>query len=251
MNKINKGILLSPFPIIFEGLPIYKPTLKEIYYSIGFENYHRATNLLTITDIEIEKYYKSIDQPIEELEPFLWLLNAAKSSEVFLLELSFAFFTYLKKQVVIKDDNFCFFDEETGASFFLTRNNFSNFQKIIRQINGDDDFDEDEREIITDNLRMKKKFLEKRKKLKEAKEKQRLKAKEQNKGNEIGIPDMISSLCIYNVGYNLTNVWDLTIYQLYNQFQKCQRKDDYDKNYQALLAGADKTKIKMKSWIKD
>ena len=98
---------------------------------------------------------------------------------------------------------------------------------------------------------MKKKFLEKRKKLKEAKEKQRLKAKERNKGNEIGIPDMISSLCIYNVGYNLTNVWDLTIYQLYNQFQKCQRKDDYDKNYQALLAGADKTKIKIKSWIKD
>ena len=249
LMKIDKGSLLSPFPLNFYGLKIYKPTLREIYGEIGFANYNRYTNLLTMSNIEIEKYYNSINQPVEELEPFLWLLKMAKQDNTFLLELTLAFFTYLKKKLIIKDDKFYF--QEDKKFFCLTRENFSDFQKIIRLLNCADldEDEEEEREIITDNLKMKKKFLEKRKKLKEAKAKEKL--KNQQKGEKIDAAGVISALCVYNSGYNMMNVWDLTIYQLYNQFQKSQKKEKHDNDYSALLAGADSKKIKLTNWIKD
>lgn len=250
MIKIDKGSLLSPFPIIYKGLTIYKPTLKEIYEQLGIANYNRSTNLLTITDIDLGNYYKNNNLPLGEVEPYLWLLQNAQNNKTFLLELSLAFFTYVKRPLIIKNNSFCLLDEK-NAPFILTREDFPDFQKIIRLINCVEEDNNDEDEIITDNLYMKQKFMEKRRKLKEAKEKERKKEAEKNKGQEIQLPDMISALCVFNCGYTLTNVWDLTIYQLHNQFKKCQEKDIFEKDYAALLAGADKKKVKLKNWIKN
>ena len=84
--------------------------------------------------------------------------------------------------------------------------------------------EEEDDEIITDDLEMKKKFEEARKKLKLAKAKAR--------------------------GYTLFNVWDLTIYQLYDQFKRLQLKEDYETGTQMLLAGVDSKKVDLQYWIK-
>ena len=102
----------------------------------------------------------------------------------------------------------------------------------------------DNREIVE---RFKQKFIKARLKLREAKKRER--EKNSQKGDGITLPDIISSLCAYGIGYTMLNVWDLTIYQLYDQFEKVTGKDRYDKDYAAILAGADAKKIKLKNWM--
>lgn len=43
-------------------------------------------------------------------------------------------------------------------------------------------------------------------------------AKKQGKQNQIGLGNIISYLCSQNCGYTFFNIWDLTIYQLFDQF---------------------------------
>lgn len=90
----------------------------------------------------------------------------------------------------------------------MTEENYGDFQNVIRRILMIEKTDE--REIITDDERMKRKFMEKRRLLQKAKEKER--AKSQDDKNSISIADMVSAVCAYGMGYNLTNIWDLTIY---------------------------------------
>ncbi|CRH60014.1 Uncharacterised protein [Chlamydia trachomatis] len=69
---------------------------------------------------------------------------------------------------------------------------------------------EEEREIISPNEKLKQKFIKARLKLREAKKRER--EKNSQKGDGITLPDIISSLCAYGIGYTMLNVWDLTIY---------------------------------------
>lgn len=84
-------------------------------------------------------------------------------------------------------------------------------------------------------------------KLREAKRLER--EKNAKNGDGITLPDIITSLCACGVGYTMYNVWDLTIYQLYEAFERVQAKDKYDKEYAAILAGADPKKVKLKNWM--
>lgn len=242
MNDIS---LLTSDPIIFKGIPIYKPTLREIF-SIGKNQFNRSTKLLTLSDIEIGEYYKKCNIENGELEPFLFIFNSAKE-KTFFLELQFAFFTYIKKQVILSKEGFSFNFEEKGI-LTIRREDFSEFQNIIRKINCD--YDEIfEREIITDDLKRKEKFMNARKLLRQAKEKEKKRQLESD--SVLTLEDIISGLCVYNAGYNLYNVWDLTLYQLQDQFQKCRNRENYEHNFQILLAGGDKTKIHLTDWLKN
>ena len=110
-----------------------------------------------------------------------------------------------------------------------------------------DDVEED-RVINSPNERLKQKFIKARLTFREARRLQR--ERDAQKGNGITLPDISFSLCVYGIGYDIFNVWDLTIYQLYEIFEKVQAKDEYEHNYSALLAGADSKKIKLKNWMK-
>lgn len=246
MAKIDTFTLLSPDPINFYSLKIYKPTLSDIS-KMGYGNFKRVSNLLMLNDIQISSYYEKQGIKNGELEPFLFLLQNSASDKTFFLEIQLAFFTYFKKQVLITKSGF-FVDNDKKEKICISRDRFNEFQNIIRQINMNYDED-DEREIITDNLKMKQKFMEKRKLLRKTKERE--KQRDQDNGKTLTLGQIISGLCTYDSGYNMTNVWNLTIYQLYDQFYRCQKREKYQNDYKALLAGADNNKIKLSYWIKD
>lgn len=246
MTSINKLDLLSNEPIQFQNrLQIYKPTLAQIV-KMGYENFSRASKILTLTDTQIQDQLESQGIFNQTYSPLSYLLLISKNA-LFFLEVQLAFTTYIQKPVILNfEKNFIEIPFEKEDSFILDEANFPDFQHILNLILGNTQ--EIEREIISENEKMKRKFLEKRKMLQRAKEKERLRDSGKEKG--LDLADMVSAVCTYGVGYNYTNVWDLTIYQLHEQFVRCQKKDKFEHDYQALLQGADKKKVHIKDWIK-
>lgn len=45
---------------------------------------------------------------------------------------------------------------------------------------------------------------------------------------DMELPNLISSFCAFSPSYNLTNVWDLTIYQFYDQYHRLDAKIQLD-----------------------
>ena len=246
MAEYTKAQLMSSEPINFHGLLIYKPTLKEIS-EIGFANYNRYTAQLTLSIFDIAKFLEEQKIGGNVPTPLHFIIDVWANNPIQFLELQLAFFTYIRKPIEISGDTIVVIGDSPDKNFILNESNFNEFQETILAINKMFDV-EDEREINSPNEAMRQKFLKARMKLREAKK--RAKEKDSQKGDGITLPDIISSLCAFGIGYTMFNVWDLTIYQLYDQFEKASSKDEYDKNYQAILAGADPKKIKLKNWMK-
>lgn len=243
-NKYSHFQLLSNEPLDFYGVKIYKPTLKEIA-EIGFDNFQRGTSFITMSVLDIAAFYEKQLIGGDVPEPLDFITSNAAGNMINFLELQMAFLTYLKKPVEISDNTIIILDEDTSKNFVLDKSNFSEFQSVILAINKIED-DPDEREINSPNERLKQRFI--RARLKKKQYKMRKKASENE--DTIQFDQIITSLCAYGIGYTLFNVWDLTIYQLYDQFERIRKKDNFEKDYAALLAGADSKKIKLKNWMK-
>lgn len=61
----------------------------------------------------------------------------------------------------------------------------------------------------------------------------------QNQGNSIPFDSMISAITTRSHSINKFNIWNLTIAQIYDEFDRINAIDRYDLNIQAMLAGAD------------
>lgn len=258
--KIDRTSILAGNSVNFGPITIYQPTLKDIN-KIGYDQFARITNLLTISESDLLLMYHQEHIEEGETNPILWLYENCLKNPTFFLELQIGFLTYIKEEVFLDTENKGFKFLVDGEKilpggkivkaqefFFLNKTNFPEFQSIIRLLNMSEEEEDDE--IITDDLEMKKKFEEARKKLKLAKAKARAEQAAKHRGKEITLPDIVSSLCAYGVGYTLFNVWDLTIYQLYDQFKRLQLKEDYETGTQMLLAGVDSKKVDLQYWIK-
>lgn len=246
MAKYSKIELLSNEPLDFCGIKIYKPTLREIQ-QIGFSTYDRSTTFITLSILDIARFLQEQKIGGEVPTPLSFIISAAASDPMQFLELQLAFATYLKKPIEISGGTIIIKDESPDKDFILNEDNFNSFQEVILMINKMNDVEE-EREINSPNEKMKQKFIQARLKLREAKRRQR--EKDSSKGDGITLPDIISSLCVYGIGYTMLNVWDLTIYQLYDQFEKAVARDQYNHDFSAILAGADSKKVKLKNWMK-
>lgn len=69
-------------------------------------------------------------------------------------------------------------------------------------------------------------------------------------GSKLTFADMVASIAIGVEGLNLFNVWDLTYFAFYDQFNRFQQKAAHDGNVRAALAGAKISKKDLESWIR-
>lgn len=63
-------------------------------------------------------------------------------------------------------------------------------------------------------------------------------------GADVSFGDIISTISANSKTINIFNIWDLTIYVLYDQFYRMQMIEDYDINIKSLLAGAQDIELK-------
>jgi hypothetical protein len=88
------------------------------------------------------------------------------------------------------------------------------------------------------------KIVERMKKNKEALEKARQSASNEG-ANNIDFFDIISSVSTKSNTYNKQNIWDLTIYQLYDEYKRLETIVGFETSVLALTQGA---KIELKHW---
>ena len=90
------------------------------------------------------------------------------------------------------------------------------------------------------------KLMEHMRKMREKVEAKKNAQKSQDSDANIDISDIISAVSSKSNSINRLNIWDLTLYQLYDEYARLELIDNYDFSIRAMMAGAEK--IDLKHW---
>ena len=209
-------------------------------------SYQTYLSLLTLSEEEIEELLKyKIGEEAKDLakiSPFEYLMVSAEANETFFMDLKTAFTTFIRDEVFIipKAQEIRIGDIRQGRK--ITKENFPDFQKIIRLQNHLDMPEE----IPENENPMQKKFRLRRKEVKKAKAKQNAKLEDAPT-----FSDLLSSMCVMQIGVTWDNISKMPVYTFYELLSREQSKEKYQTDIQAILAGADSKKIKLKYWVRN
>lgn len=230
-------------PLLLDDVCLIKPMTVMDKIRLG-SDYDAYLSLLTLSSSDIETILlDKVGEKANELEPispFNYLLLSADVNPTFLIELNKAFSTFIREETFIVPRNKEIFVGELGSEKIINEDNFPHFQEIIRLQN----HLEAPEEVPENENPMQRKFRLKRKLLKEAKAKQ---AARDEKSPEF--LDLMSSICVMNIGITWNNIKDLPLYTFYELLGRNQKREKYDLDIKSLLAGADSKKIKLEYWI--
>lgn len=222
---------------------VYPLTVKQII-GIGEEKYRQQLNLLTLTSYDLYEHYKKKGIEVSpDIDVYDNLMDSCENDGYFLLDMQEAFHTFIREQVQILSDLRIIVIGNGMEKRIMDKNKFFVFQNILRIQNRIPEVEE----IPEDESPMQRKFRLRREAVKQAKKRQA----EKESDKAVSFHDLISSLCCYNIGINLQNVGDLSIYAFHELLDRIQEKEKYDLDMRAILAGADAKKVKPKNWIRN
>jgi len=129
----------------------------------------------------------------------------------------------------------------------IHRDNFDEIVEVIKLQNylkKPEDFQEEkEFNPVNDEVaELKEQMKRMREKVEEAKRLQKANSKE----DEIDISEIISAVGSKSHSINKLNIWNFTIYQLYDEYARLEIIDNYEFSIKAMMAGAEK--INLKHW---
>lgn len=250
--KLDYFTLLSPESLYLHNIGNVKsPKLKEIS-SIGYYTYNHYLNILLL---DSTAYYSKIDEDQEkyfstytEQERNI-ILDVKNQYSTFTEteKISFPFYRILVFDPQIRDAvenalNFFFvdkvkYDKEENAFFTYSGKtdadgeelitgaiyvkNYSEVVDIILQrVNIKSKTSDYEAPQKIKNKTRVEKMLEKFKKSEDVK-------KKTEKDTKFDLPNIMSSISSHHNSINMINVWDLTVYQLYDQFKRERMNDSF------------------------
>jgi len=224
--------LLSGEPIEYQGITIPSLTLRDIK-DIGYEEYAKVLSYVTF-DLD-DKFYEGLPKEARYLMPHQYF-KLVQQDEQF-LNMIFSFEKVFKSKVNLNDNLEIVFESGDNKGKILSRDIYYEIINIIKILYGLAD-SESEKYVPADA-----KAEEIANKIKVAKEKL---GKKNSGDTPIRFSDIISSVSTKSNGVNKFSVWDLTVYQLYDEYGRLQMIDEFNMNYGALLQGA--KDIEMKHW---
>ena len=236
-----------------KGSPVFLDDICAIYprklgdiVDIGYSTFLKYINLFNmekpssqeVKDNELSALLNKLD----DFQYFLFMVNIDSESNQ-LAKNAFHFFTH--EQVIFSLEQEEIIIGPPQEKHLMVAEDFYNFRKILRRmyfldVSKDDiviEEDDDPRVRA-----IKKKLLERKKKLK--------KIKTKDNDSNIEFSDLIGSLTLNNCGLNMENIWNITYYAFHDQLKRMGWRDQFNINNQMALAGAKVDKEKLKHWIK-
>lgn len=229
--RLSYGDLLSPAPLYLEFWCVSKPTLRQIA-EISFGVYDM---FLTFANISPDFYFKALCPPqIRELwdqmddaekadvTMFSLAIETEQIAQVYQQMLNF----FSPFNVVFEEQKFLALnDKEEVVGAIITQDQFDQVMSFIRQVcNITDDEQEEEKnpQFEEKSKNTAKKIFDKLMKAKRETQKQ--------KKNDINMsmPNLISAVSNRSHSINPINVWDLTVYQLYDSFMRLCMSEQYN-----------------------
>jgi len=265
-----KLILLSGSSITVDNIEIVPYTIEEIK-NYGYSNYMQGLQLLSLTVEDFMSSVKDLEKrAILEVEKknlkafdFYSKLGGEDFKNILLVALS----------VLLRTDDIRFLDDNVLAIDFIKMGIIHedkygmihvNDEKLedvsednIKLIHGDN-FDSIIEVIKLQNYLMKTDEMvddefknpaneETRllaEQIKKNRERVKAKKKAQDEDVDIDISDIISAVCSKSNSINKINVWDFTLYQVYDEYARLELIDNYDFSIKAMMAGAEKVDLK-------
>jgi len=204
--------------------PLTLCEIKNMYIS----KYYQYLNILCWDSNRIKKIFDTL-QEIDPLEFLVMNFNSKESEVVNIISNAFKFFI---GEFKYKDYEFYVNDVK------INKENYSDIQKVLKRQNCLIESNEEEFRPANDAARaMIAKLMKAREKLNEAKSK-----------DALDLFDLISILTAYS-NINIFEVWNLTMFQFNNLFNRLRIMRDFDVNVQALIHGAESKDVKLKHWL--
>ncbi len=260
--RLDYGTQLSPVPITLSIGTLRKPTLKEIsqitfdrfsfyefFLKLSPETYY--TKLLkendgeafwdSLTEEEQDKItiYNIIEEDDKIRSTYVEIFNFFFVETVIYQE---GFFILLKENTSIDNPDEIKREQVRGA---IARENFSQVMSLLQQICCIYNEEESLNDMKFKN-NLARKLMEKM--LKAKKKEQETKKSDLN----LTIPNIISSLANRHPSLNYTNIWDLTIFQLLDAFNRMQANSMYDiDSTRVSVWGDEKKTFDVSLWYKN
>lgn len=231
MSKIDKGDLLCGMDIALDvPCTIRVPHLRDIRSGtgVGFAAYYRHIHILSLDQetafsaMGLTEYWQQLPPEEQQTMDLFTVLAAIPSSRQLLGEaLSF----FLCEKVVYSEADHVFFlldpsgDGERLPIGAVTSENYDRIRDAILQVNCLASADTAPVTFRSQKAR-------------EIYEKIQLHKKAMNKprggDGSMTLPNIIGAVAARHPSYNLLNIWDLTVYQLYDQFARMNRIHQID-----------------------
>lgn len=221
---LGKPLILSP------NIKLYSPTIKEIsdlgeygyYFHVTFATFDKRVLIDLANQLGEDVDFENIDS---------YELLTSDVNFVSGVEKSLSFFT---KEEVKYDNIHNLFKVKDEA--FITKDNFKQISQLIKIING---INNEEKELKFRNEKARQMYL-KMQKLK----------KQHSKDDGISLKDILSILCNADGnGINIFNVQDLTIYQVYEHFERMSMKENHKRLIPVWANGYLGENQKLPEWI--
>jgi hypothetical protein len=219
---------------------VVKPLTIRKIKEIGFMNYNRFLSVVTL-DV------KSLTNYNPDLEGMSIIDRVIKSrNDMLISSFSEAMGAFLNEDVndlLINDTlGFVFggknLDRDAKTCNVVDSSNFSDFIKIIKYQNCLVEASEKyvNEAPASDKAKL---ILEKLKKGKEMVEKAKSLAKNSSsKSSDTDFADVISAVSTKSNNFNRSNIWDSTVYQLYDEYKRLEAISSYEINIAAMIQGA-------------
>ena len=227
--KLDYGSIISPYPIELSIGAIRKPTLAEIAdpQKIGFQQFGLYQSLLVLTPQEYYKnlndehsyYFSFSDDEKQQLTMFDAIARDANLRNLYVS----LFNLFFVEQVIYAENVFVLLNQNTQINNntndsirgVIAKDNFNDVINVIKQICGMQ-ADED---VFSHDL-PKKKFKTKKAKRLYEKIMMANTTKKHAGSINLSLPNIISAVCGCHPSINYTNVYHLTVYQLFDTFER-------------------------------
>lgn len=234
--KLSYFDLLSPDPVYVQKTGgIISPKLKDIS-SIGIDTYHYYLSVLQM-DLKIyftmifqaEQYEALSDEEKAQLNIFDLLTINEQSAAILQNILNF----FIKENILYSSENKCFLVQESNETVgIITKENYPKLCDLICQRN----CIKTSQEENLSNVKSKK-ALEIMKKLQNGRNE---KAKQDKSDKNMELGNIISAVANKSQSLNILNIWELTIFQLWDCFSRLSNNSIYDIQSMSVAAWGNK-----------
>ena len=255
MSLISREELLLGAPYKIKDIcKVHQLLLGEITNEetgIGLDKYHYYINMLTMEEEDLKEVLQKKKKEASGLIPldfdlnmsvFQYLMSSAQLDNSFFLDFKTALSTFIKEDILISPKKGIIIVGNPIHRRVITEKEFQEIGMALRLFNK-----MRVKQLPPENeTPLQRKFRLKREERDRVKEKQMAK----NEDN-LSFADVMSSICVMNVGINLLNIKQYTIYQIKDLLERAQAKEAYHTELDMLMAGADSKKIKPKHYVRN
>lgn len=214
MKVVDYMTLIRGLPCSVNGITVYPPLLDDIAF-VSYKAYEAYLSVFFLSAVDIGRIIGLEDGLLPPTTTSLQLITRVPELRAALMQ-SLSFF--MRADVLYEEDAGYSIQLEDGIHY-LSLDDIRDIRSVILQFCNIQD-DAEVAPVKFKNARAKE-IYEKIQKKKAEKKKMSAMSKE---SLSMTLPNLISAVAAFSPTYNLLNIWQLTVYQLYDEFSRLSDK---------------------------